>query len=83
MSEITSVLHALAQGQAGAADELLSLIYAELRRLAAAKMARELARTDYFKPPPWSMRLGCGWAVGCSRIALTSSVRPLRPCAES
>src|SRR6266481_1961495 len=41
MSEITSVLRALEQGQPGAADELLSLIYTELRALAAAKMARE------------------------------------------
>lgn len=41
MSDITSVLQDLAQGRAGAADELLSLIYTELRQLAAAKMARE------------------------------------------
>jgi RNA polymerase sigma factor (TIGR02999 family) len=41
MSEITSVLQALAKGQPGAADQLLSLIYTELRELAAAKMARE------------------------------------------
>ena len=41
MSEITRVLSALQQGDPRAADELLPLIYAELRRLAAAKMARE------------------------------------------
>jgi RNA polymerase sigma factor (TIGR02999 family) len=41
MSEITSILRALEIGTPGAGDELLSLIYAELRRLAAAKMARE------------------------------------------
>ena len=41
MSEITRVLCALQQGDSRAADELLPLIYAELRRLAAAKMARE------------------------------------------
>lgn len=41
MSEITSVLCALQQGDPRAADELLTLIYAELRQLAAAKMARE------------------------------------------
>jgi RNA polymerase sigma factor (TIGR02999 family) len=41
MSEITRVLCALQQGDPRAADELLPLIYAELRRLAAAKMARE------------------------------------------
>lgn len=41
MSEITRVLCALQHGDPRAADELLSLIYAELRHLAAAKMARE------------------------------------------
>ena len=41
MSEITRILSALQQGDPRAADELLPLIYAELRRLAAAKMARE------------------------------------------
>jgi RNA polymerase sigma factor (TIGR02999 family) len=41
MSEITRVLCALQHGDPRAADELLPLIYAELRRLAAAKMARE------------------------------------------
>jgi len=41
MSEITSILRALEIGTPGAGDELLSLIYTELRRLAAAKMARE------------------------------------------
>jgi RNA polymerase sigma factor (TIGR02999 family) len=41
MSDITSLLHALRDGESGAADQLLPLIYAELRLLAAAKMARE------------------------------------------
>jgi RNA polymerase sigma factor (TIGR02999 family) len=41
MSDITTVLHELSQGRAGAADELLSLVYVELRQLAAAKMVRE------------------------------------------
>ena len=41
MSEITRVINAFQHGQPGAADELIALIYAELRNLAAAKMARE------------------------------------------
>ena len=41
MSEVTRVPSALQQGDPRAADKLLPLIYAELRRLAAAKMARE------------------------------------------
>ena len=39
MSEITRVINAFQRGDAGAADELVPLIYAELRHLAAAKMA--------------------------------------------
>src|SRR5205823_11747619 len=41
MNEITSVLEALKQGHSGAADDLLALVYSELRQMAAAKMARE------------------------------------------
>jgi RNA polymerase sigma factor (TIGR02999 family) len=42
MSEATILLDALAQGKEHAAEELLPLVYEELRRLAAAHMAREL-----------------------------------------
>jgi RNA polymerase sigma factor (TIGR02999 family) len=41
MSEVTQILHAIEQGDAKAADELLPLVYQELRRLAAHKMANE------------------------------------------
>lgn len=41
MSDVTQVLHAIEQGDPKAADELLPLVYEELRKLAAAKMARE------------------------------------------
>jgi RNA polymerase sigma factor (TIGR02999 family) len=41
MSEVTQILTALEQGQAGAAEKLLPLVYDELRRLAASKMAQE------------------------------------------
>lgn len=40
-SEITQVLQRFADGDATAAEKLLPLVYDELRRLAAAKMARE------------------------------------------
>ena len=42
MSDITRVLEAIQQGEAKAGEELLPLVYDELRRLAAAKMAREV-----------------------------------------
>jgi len=41
MSDVTRILDAIQQGDPKAANELLPLIYNELRRLAAAKMARE------------------------------------------
>src|SRR4051812_41798849 len=41
MSEVTRVLSAIEQGDPHAAGQLLPLVYDELRRLAAAKMARE------------------------------------------
>src|SRR6266446_6781830 len=41
MSEVTRILDAARQGDPTAADQLLPLVYAELRRLAAHKMASE------------------------------------------
>ena len=41
MHEVTQILDAISRGEAKAANELLSLVYEELRRLAAAKMASE------------------------------------------
>lgn len=41
MNEVTQILDAVSRGEPKAANELLSLVYEELRRLAAAKMASE------------------------------------------
>jgi RNA polymerase sigma factor (TIGR02999 family) len=41
MSDVTRILQAMERGEAKAADELLPLVYEELRRLAAGKMAQE------------------------------------------
>jgi RNA polymerase sigma factor (TIGR02999 family) len=43
MSEVTRILDALDQGEPLATERLLPLVYNELRRLAASKMARESA----------------------------------------
>jgi RNA polymerase sigma factor (TIGR02999 family) len=43
VSDITVVLERIEQGDGQAADELLPLVYGELRKLAAAKMAHEVA----------------------------------------
>lgn len=39
--DVTPLLHRISQGDPSAADQLLPLVYDELRRLAAARMARE------------------------------------------
>jgi RNA polymerase sigma factor (TIGR02999 family) len=41
MSEVTRILSAIDQGDAHAAEELLPLVYDELRQLAAQRLARE------------------------------------------
>ena len=41
MSDVTRILSAIEQGDSHAADQLLPLVYDELRRLAAQKLARE------------------------------------------
>src|SRR5262245_30043345 len=41
MSDLTRILSELAQGDARAAGQLLPLVYDELRKLAAARLARE------------------------------------------
>jgi len=41
MSDVTQILDAVGRGDAKAADELLPLVYEELRKLAAARMANE------------------------------------------
>ena len=41
MSEVTHILHLIEQGDPKAAEELLPLVYEELRKLAAAKMAQQ------------------------------------------
>jgi RNA polymerase sigma factor (TIGR02999 family) len=39
--DVTRILNAIRDGEAGAGDALMTAVYSELRRIAAAKMARE------------------------------------------
>jgi hypothetical protein len=41
MNDVTRILAAIEQGDQRAAEQLLPLVYDELRKLAAAKLARE------------------------------------------
>jgi RNA polymerase sigma factor (TIGR02999 family) len=72
MTEVTRILSAIEQGDPHAAEQLLPLIYDELRRLAAAKLAQErpgqalqatalvheayLRLVDTETPHPWNSR---------------------------
>jgi RNA polymerase sigma factor (TIGR02999 family) len=49
MSDVTQILNAVEQGDLHAAEQLLPLVYDELRRLAAAKLAQE-APGQTFQP---------------------------------
>lgn len=41
MTDVTRIINAIQQGDKGAADELLPLVYEELRRLVAQKLPQE------------------------------------------
>src|SRR5210317_304192 len=41
MSDVTQILSQIEQGDSSASEQLLPLVYEELRKLAAAKMAKE------------------------------------------
>jgi RNA polymerase sigma factor (TIGR02999 family) len=72
MSEVTRILNAIEQGDPSAAEELLPLVYDELRKLAAQKLAKEkpgqtleatalvheayLRLLDTDKAPDWNSR---------------------------
>jgi len=43
MNDVTRILHRAAEGDPNAPDELLGLVYDELRNIAAAKIANEPA----------------------------------------
>jgi hypothetical protein len=84
MTEVTRILSAIEQGDARAAEQLLPLVYDELRKLASRDLAREtpgqtldataLVHEAY-------LRLVGGGSVRTSRIDNTSSAWRPRPCA--
>ena len=51
MSDVTRILEAIQRGDSQAADELLPLVYDELRRIAAYKMAQEAPGHTLQSPP--------------------------------
>ena len=87
MSEVTRILSAIEQGDPHAAEQLLPLVYDELRRLAAQRLAQEkpgqtlqataLVHEAYLRLVDAERRPGTGTAA-----ATSSPPRP-RPCAAS
>jgi hypothetical protein len=84
MSQVTHILDRAERGDPTAAEELLPLVYEELRKLAAAKMAQE-NRDKLCRPRLWCMKLGFDWLVTrlrSFRIAHISLRRRPRRCDE-
>ena len=72
VSDVTGILHAIEEGDPHAAEQLLPLVYNELRQLAAAKLAQEkpgqtlqptaLVHEAYLRLVGWSVCPGFSWA---------------------
>ena len=60
MSDVTRILSQINDGDPSAAEQLLPLVYEELRKLAAAKMAHEKPGKRC-RPQRWCMRRTSGW----------------------
>ena len=56
MSDVTRILSEIEQGDPSAAEQLLPLVYEELRKLAAQKMAGE--------SPDHTLQATLGWVAG-------------------
>src|SRR5262249_23659718 len=84
MSEVTRILNAIEQGDRQAASQLLPLVYEELRRLAAQKLARETPRASPARPRPGSRGRPGGWSAGESTAGTAAGFSPPprpSPCA--
>jgi hypothetical protein len=75
MSEVTRSLSAIEHGEPSAAGQLLPLVYDELRRLAAAKLAQEKPGRR-FRRRDSCMRPICGWWRGAAYWKATTLTRP-------
>ena len=76
---VTALLHAWGRGDLQARDDLVPLVYRELKRRAAAYLRRERLTTRCSRRR-WCTRRTCGCRSGRSpgRIAHTSSASPRR-----
>jgi serine/threonine protein kinase len=63
MTDVTRILNAIEGGDQKATDELLPLVYEELRLLAAQKLSHEKPGQT-LQATAWCMRPICGWCIG-------------------
>ena len=86
MNEVTRILSAAQQGDAGAAAQLLPLVYDELRKCAAQRLAGR-SPAKRFRRPPWSTKPISAWStrprIATGTIAATSSPPRPRRCGGS
>lgn len=89
MSDVTQILAQIEEGDPSAADQLLPLVYEELRKLAAARLAQEkpgqtlqaTALVHDACPPFWERLLRAAAECACSRApARVPTVIPLQQC---
>ena len=66
MSDVTQVLQAIRRGDGRASEELLPLVYNEMRQLRRRGWRRRLPARRC-SPPPWCMKPGCGWSAAGDR----------------
>jgi hypothetical protein len=86
MNDVTSILLAIEQGEPHAAERLLPLVYDELRKLAARKLAQERPGQT-LQATALVHEATCNWwtprAAGPGRAAATSSPPRPRRCGGS
>ena len=88
MSEVTHILAAIERGDPAAADQLLPLVYDELRRLAAQRLAHErpgqTLQATALVHEAYVRLVGSGEPPRLGRApAISSPPPPPRPCAVS
>ena len=85
MSDVTRILSAIDQGDPAAAEQLLPLVYEELRRRRPRSCPTK-SRAKRCRPPSWFTRRICGSSaarVGRGTVGVISLPRQPRPCGES
>jgi hypothetical protein len=81
MSDVTRILSAIEQGDPNAAEQLLPLVYDELRKLAAQKLAQKKLGRRYRRPRSSTKHI-CGWWTTPARRSGTDFLSPVRKIAR-